>query len=124
MIAKYHQMIFLKLKKKCFLLLEKKIVLTEKEINKQEAINYFKQKGDEYKIELLDDLNDGDITFYTQGNFTDLCKGPHIDNTGRIKAIKLLNIAGAYWRGDESRKQMTRIYGVSFQKQKRVNRLI
>ena len=91
---------------------------TRKEINKKDAIEYFKNKGDEYKIELLNDLNDGEISFYTQGNFTDLCKGPHIDNTSRIKAIKLLNVAGAYWRGDEKRKQMTRIYGVSFQKQK------
>ena len=109
---------FPKIEEKMLSLAREKNSFNRKEINKQEAINYFKQKGDEYKIELLDDLNDGDITFYTQGNFTDLCKGPHIDNTGRIKAIKLLNIAGAYWRGDESRKQMTRIYGVSFQKQK------
>ena len=109
---------FPKIEEKMLALAREKNSFNRKEINKQEAINYFKQKGDEYKIELLNDLNDGDITFYTQGNFTDLCKGPHIDNTGRIKAIKLLNIAGAYWRGDESRKQMTRIYGVSFQKQK------
>ena len=109
---------FPKIEEKMLALAREKNSFNRKEINKQEAINYFKEKGDEYKIELLDDLNDGDITFYTQGNFTDLCKGPHIDNTGRIKAIKLLNIAGAYWRGDESRKQMTRIYGVSFQKQK------
>ena len=109
---------FPKIEEKMLALAREKNSFNRKEINKQEAINYFKQKGDEYKIELLDDLIDGDITFYTQGNFTDLCKGPHIDNTGRIKAIKLLNIAGAYWRGDESRKQMTRIYGVSFQKQK------
>ena len=109
---------FPKIEEKMLSLAREKNSFNRKEINKQEAIYYFKQKGDEYKIELLDDLIDGDITFYTQGNFTDLCKGPHIDNTGRIKAIKLLNIAGAYWRGDESRKQMTRIYGVSFQKQK------
>ena len=109
---------FPKIEEKMLALAREKNSFKRKEINKQEAINYFNQKGDEYKIELLDDLIDGDITFYTQGNFTDLCKGPHIDNTGRIKAIKLLNIAGAYWRGDESRKQMTRIYGVSFQKQK------
>ena len=109
---------FPKIEEKMLALAREKNSFNRKEINKQEAINYFKQKGDEYKIELLDDLIDGDITFYTQGNFTDLCKGPHIDNTGKIKAIKLLNIAGAYWRGDESRKQMTRIYGVSFQKQK------
>ncbi len=88
-----------------------------KEISKADAIAYFKAKDDEYKLELLDGLEDGDITFYTQGNFTDLCKGPHIPGTGQIKAIKLLNIAGAYWRGDEKRKQLTRIYGVSFPNQ-------
>ncbi|MCB0538999.1 MAG: threonine--tRNA ligase [Bacteroidetes bacterium] len=88
-----------------------------KEVAKADAIAYFKEKGDEYKLELLEDLKDGDITFYTQGNFTDLCKGPHIPGTGQIKAIKLLNVAGAYWRGDENRKQMTRIYGVTFPKQ-------
>lgn len=85
-----------------------------REVSKAEAIDYFKKKGDEYKLELLEDLKDGEITFYSQGNFTDLCKGPHIPGTGQIKAIKLLNVAGAYWRGDENRKQMTRIYGVTF----------
>ena len=89
-----------------------------KEISKDDAISYFKTKNDPYKLELLEDLNDGDITFYQQGNFTDLCKGPHIPDTSKIKAIKLLNIAGAYWKGDEKRKQMTRIYGISFPKQK------
>lgn len=84
--------------------------------SKNEAIDYFKEKGDEYKLELLRDLEDGTITFYNQGNFTDLCRGPHIPDTGRIKAVKLLNLAGAYWRGDTSRKQLTRIYGVSFPK--------
>jgi len=88
------------------------------EISKQDAINYFKDKGDEYKLELLEDLEDGSITFYQQGNFTDLCRGPHIPNTGFIKAIKLLNVAGAYWRGDERNKQLTRIYGITFPKQK------
>lgn len=92
-----------------------------KEITKAEAIAYFKEKGDEYKLELLEDLKDGEITFYTQGNFTDLCKGPHIPGTGQIKAIKLLNVAGAYWRGDENRKQMTRIYGVTFPKQEELD---
>jgi threonyl-tRNA synthetase len=87
-------------------------------ISKQDALNFFNKKGDEYKLELLEELKDGDITFYKQGNFTDLCKGPHIPSTGKIKAVKLLNIAGAYWRGDEKRKQLTRIYGVSFPKQK------
>ena len=84
------------------------------DISKKDAVAYFTEKEDEYKLELLEGLEDGEITFYTQGNFTDLCKGPHIPGTGQIKAIKLLNIAGAYWRGDEKRKQMTRIYGVAF----------
>ena len=88
------------------------------EISKNDAISYFKEKGDEYKLELLEDLEDGEITFYKQGNFTDLCRGPHIQNTGTIKAIKLTKIAGAYWRGDEKRKQLTRIYGITFPKQK------
>jgi len=95
-----------------------KLSFKRREISKKDAIKYFKQKGDEYKLELLEDLEDGEITFYTQGNFTDLCKGPHIPSSSKIKAIKLLNVAGAYWRGDEKRKQMTRIYGVSFPKQK------
>ena len=88
------------------------------EISKAEAITFFEKKDDPYKLELIDSLNDGEITFYTQGNFTDLCKGPHIPNTNKIKAIKLLNVAGAYWRGDEKNKQLTRIYGVSFPKAK------
>ena len=89
-----------------------------KSISKQDAVNYFEAKGDEYKLELIENLKDGEITFYTQGNFTDLCKGPHIPNSGFIKAVKILNIAGAYWRGDEKRKQLTRLYGISFPKQK------
>jgi len=88
------------------------------EISKQDAIAYFKEKGDKYKLELLDDLEDGTISFYNQGQFTDLCRGPHIPHTGFIKAIKLLNVAGAYWRGDEKNQQLTRIYGISFPKQK------
>ena len=88
------------------------------EVSKADAIKYFTEKNDEYKIELLQDLQDGHITFYNQGNFTDLCRGPHIPNTGFIKAVKLLNVAGAYWRGDESRKQMTRIYAITFPKAK------
>ncbi len=88
------------------------------EVSKADAIKYFTEKNDEFKIELLQDLQDGQITFYNQGNFTDLCRGPHIPNTGFIKAVKLLNVAGAYWRGDESRKQMTRIYAITFPKAK------
>jgi threonyl-tRNA synthetase len=86
--------------------------------SKKEAISYFKDKGDEYKLELLEDLVDGEITLYHSGNFIDLCRGPHIPDTSNIKAVKLLNIAGAYWRGDEKNKQLTRIYGISFPKQK------
>lgn len=86
--------------------------------SKADAIQYFREKGDEYKLELLEDLEDGNITFYTQGNFTDLCRGPHIPDTGFIKAAKLLNVAGAYWRGDEKRKQLTRIYAITFPKEK------
>jgi threonyl-tRNA synthetase len=89
-----------------------------KEISKSEAVAYFTEKGDEYKLDLLSGLDDGTITFYEQGNFVDLCRGPHIPNTGFIKAVKLLNIAGAYWRGDEKNKMLTRIYGVTFPKAK------
>ncbi len=86
------------------------------DVSRADAIRYFQDKGDEYKLELLEDLEDGAITFYRQGNFVDLCRGPHIPSTGRIKHVKLLNVAGAYWRGDEGRPQLTRIYGVSFPK--------
>lgn len=89
-----------------------------KEVSKADALSYFKEKGDEYKLDLLEGLQDGQITFYTQGNFTDLCRGPHIPNTGFIKAVKLMNVAGAYWRGDEKNKQLTRVYAVTFPKQK------
>jgi len=87
-----------------------------KPVSKADAIEYFTDKGDEYKLDLIKDLPDGSITFYSQGEFTDLCRGPHIPNTGFIKAVKLMSVAGAYWRGDESRKQLTRIYGVTFPK--------
>lgn len=92
-----------------------------KEISKADAVDYFNKKDDEYKIDLLQNLKDGEITFYTQGNFTDLCRGPHIPNTGLIKAIKLMSIAGAYWKGDEKNKQLTRVYGVSFPSQKELD---
>jgi threonyl-tRNA synthetase len=91
------------------------------DISKPEAIKYFSEKNDEYKLDLLQNLNDGEITFYTQGNFTDLCRGPHIPHTGLIKAIKLMSIAGAYWKGDEKNKMLTRIYGVSFPTQKELD---
>ncbi|MEX6690110.1 threonine--tRNA ligase [Danxiaibacter flavus] len=96
-------------------------IYIRKEIPKSEAVSYFAEKGDEYKLDLLQNLEDGKITFYTQGNFTDLCRGPHIPNTGFIKAIKLTNIAGAYWKGDEKNKQLTRIYGVTFPNQKELD---
>lgn len=89
-----------------------------KDVSKSDAIAYFTEKQDEYKLDLLKDLEDGKITFYTQGEFTDLCRGPHIPDTSFIKAIKLMNIAGAYWRGDEKNKQLTRIYGITFTKAK------
>ena len=89
-----------------------------KEVSKADAIKYFTEKNDPYKLELIDGLEDGSITFYTQGEFTDLCRGPHIPNTGFIKAVKLLRVAGAYWRGDEKNKQLTRVYGITFPKEK------
>jgi threonyl-tRNA synthetase len=92
-----------------------------KEISKTEAIRYFADKGDEYKLDLLENLQDGQITFYTQGNFTDLCRGPHLPNTGFIKAVRLTNIAGAFWKGDEKNKQLTRVYGVTFPSQKELD---
>ena len=99
------------------LLAKEKNSFIRKEISKAEAIEYFSEKNDPYKLELISELEDGSITFYTQGNFTDLCRGPHIPHTGFIKAIKLTSIAGAYWRGDENNKQLTRIYGITFPKQ-------
>ena len=94
-------------------------IRTEK--SKADAVAYFTEKGDEYKLDLLQNLQDGNITFYTQGSFTDLCRGPHIPSTGSIKAIKLMSIAGAYWKGDEKNKQLTRIYGVTFPNQKELD---
>ena len=88
------------------------------EVSKKEAMDLFTAKGDEYKTELISELEDGTITLYRQGNFTDLCRGPHLPDTSPIKAIKVLSLAGAYWRGDEKRKMMTRIYGITFPKQK------
>ena len=109
------------LEKKMAELAKKNSPYIRKEMSKGEAIKYFTEKGDEYKLDLLQNLQDGQISFYTQGNFTDLCRGPHIPHTGLIKAIKLTNIAGAYWKGDEKNKQLTRIYGVSFPAQKELD---
>ncbi len=88
------------------------------DVSKADAIKYFTEKNDEYKLDLIEGLEDGQITFYQQGNFTDLCRGPHIPNTGFIKAVKLMNVAGAYWRGDEKNKMLTRVYAITFTKQK------
>jgi threonyl-tRNA synthetase len=109
---------FKKVEDKILELAKLKSEFKRKSVTKKDAIDYFTIKGDEYKLDLLKDLNDGTITFYEQGNFTDLCRGPHIPNTSFIKAVKLMNVAGAYWRGDEKRKQLTRIYAVTFTKQK------
>ena len=110
-----------KLEKKMLELAAQKNIYNRKEISKADAIKYFTEKNDPYKLELLQDLNDGEITFYEQGNFTDLCRGPHIPNTGFIKAAKLTSIAGAYWRGNEKNKQLTRIYGITFPTQKELD---
>ncbi|WP_454879994.1 threonine--tRNA ligase [Sphingobacterium detergens] len=107
---------FMAIEDKMLELAKRKETFERKAVSKSDALAYFTEKGDEYKLDLIKDLEDGKITFYTQGEFTDLCRGPHIPNTGFIKAIKLTNVAGAYWRGDESRKQLTRIYGVTFPK--------
>lgn len=107
-----------KIEQKMLELARNKSEYKREEVSKADAITYFQKKGDEYKLELLEGLNDGEITFYSQGGFTDLCRGPHIPTTEGIKAVKLMNVAGAYWRGDEKRQQMTRIYGITFPKQK------
>ncbi len=109
------------IEKKMAELAKEKNSYQRQEISKDDAIAYYREKGDPYKLEMLEDLNDGEITFYTQGNFTDLCRGPHIPDTGHIKAIRLLNIAGAYWRGDEKNKQLTRIYGITFPKKQELD---
>ena len=110
-----------KIESKMLELARQKQVFVRKEISKADAEKHFSDKGDEYKLELISDLADGEITLYESGSFTDLCRGPHIPSTGFIKAIKLLSIAGAYWRGDESRKQLTRIYGITFPKKKELD---
>ncbi len=109
------------LEKKMGELAKQNNIFIRKQISKGDAIAYFTEKGDEYKLDLLQGLTDGEISFYTQGAFTDLCRGPHIPHTGLIKAIKLTSIAGAYWKGDEKNKQLTRVYGVSFPNQKELD---
>ena len=112
---------FPKIEKKIQELAREKQQFTRIEKTKSEALDYFSNKGDEYKIELINDLEDGEITFYESGVFTDLCRGPHLPDTSVIKAVKLLATAGAYWRGNENRKQLTRIYGITFPKQKELD---
>jgi threonyl-tRNA synthetase len=107
--------------KKMVELAKKNSAFERKEISKSDAINYFTQKGDEYKLDLLSNLDDGGITLYTQGDFTDLCRGPHIPNTSFIKGIKLTSVSGAFWKGDEKNKQLTRVYGISFPNQKELD---
>jgi threonyl-tRNA synthetase len=109
---------FPKIEAKMLELARQKNDYVKKSVSKADAIAYFTEKGDNYKLDLLEGLEDGKITFYTQGNFTDLCRGPHIPNTGVIKAAKLMNVAGAYWRGDDKNKMLTRIYAITFPKQK------
>ena len=109
------------LEKKMNELAKKNSEYLRKEMPKAEALQYFTDKGDEYKLDLLSNLNDGEITFYTQGNFTDLCRGPHIPNTSFIKAIKLTSIAGAYWKGNENNKMLTRVYGITYPSQKELD---
>ena len=104
--------------KKMLELAREKNPFIRNEMSKADAISYFEEKGDEYKLDLLERLEDGEITTYTQGNFTDLCRGPHIPHTGFVKAAKVTAIAGAYWKGDENNKQLTRVYGITFPKQK------
>ena len=105
------------IEKKMNELASQKEIYARRDVSKKEALDYFGKKGDEYKLELIDELEDGTISFYSQGNFTDLCRGPHLPDTSKIKAIKLLSLAGAYWRGDIKRKQLTRVYGITFPKQ-------
>ena len=112
---------FPKIEEKMKELASQKIQFVRREVPKAEALDYFKKKGDEYKLELIDGLEDGQISFYESGPFTDLCRGPHLHDTSMIKAIKLLKTAGAYWRGDEKRKQLTRIYAVTFPKKKELD---
>ncbi|HNL29980.1 MAG TPA: TGS domain-containing protein, partial [Saprospiraceae bacterium] len=110
-----------KLEKKMTELAKQNNLYTRQEVSKADAVAYFTEKGDEYKLDLLENLEDGEITFYTQGNFTDLCRGPHIPHTGLIKSIKLTNISGAYWKGDEKNKVLTRVYGVTFPNQQEMD---
>ena len=112
---------FAKIEKKIAELVSAKIPVVRREVSKAEALDFFGKKGDEYKLELISELEDGTISFYESGKFTDLCRGPHLVDFSPIKALKIINLAGAYWRGDEKRKQLTRIYAVSFPKKKELD---
>lgn len=109
------------IEKKMLELARQKQTFERIDVTKEEALKHFSDKGDEYKVELISELEDGTITYYKNGDFTDLCRGPHIPNTSFIKAVKLTSLAGAYWRGDEKRKQLTRVYGITFPKQKELD---
>jgi len=113
-----------RLENKILELAKQKSKFFREEVSKKNALKYFNDKGDNYKIDLINELNDGEITFYKQGNFIDLCKGPHLPNTKLIKSVKILNVAGAYWRGDEKGKQLTRIYGISFPNNKELSNFL
>ena len=116
---------FPKIEKMMLELARQKNEFVRQDISKEDALKYFSDKGDEYKIELIEKRgSDEALTLYTQGNFVDLCRGPHLKDTSKIKAVKLMNVAGAFWQGDENRQQMTRVYGVSFQKQKELTRYL
>lgn len=115
---------FKKIEEKMLEFAREKQKYIRKEVSKPEAIKYFTEKGDEYKLELINELEDGEITFYESGNFVDLCRGPHLPDTSPIKAVKILSVAGAYWRGDENRKQLTRLYGITFPKKKELDEFL
>ena len=113
-----------KIEKRMLELAREKQGFTRREVSKADALKFYRDKGDEYKVELINELEDGEITLYQSGTFTDLCRGPHLPDTGMIRAVKLLSIAGAYWRGDEKRKMLTRIYGITFPKQKELTEFL
>lgn len=113
-----------KIEKTMLELARQKQKFIRQDVSKRDALDFFSEKGDEYKLELIDELEDGEISFYKSGSFVDLCRGPHLPDTGMIKAVKLLNIAGAYWRGDEKRKQLTRVYGITFPKKKELDEFL
>ncbi|MEE0976946.1 MAG: TGS domain-containing protein, partial [Bacteroidales bacterium] len=112
---------FSKIESKMAEIVKRSVTLVRKEVSKAEALKWFEAKGEVYKVELINDLEDGTITFYESGDFIDLCRGPHLVDFSPIKAIKVLSLAGAYWRGDEKRKQLTRLYAITFPKKKELD---